>query len=809
MNVRISRHVFGCVQGYRTLGASPDVDRSDIFELETFSFGQTNATEYLDSLGHNPAYWCRWLRSGRWALTRVLKGKPDDKGRSTLLFVTALLDPSEWVGALGADATPLLCCDQLWVWSGESVLSSVKLNVGEPDKPVPGDTQRARVLSMLALVESRHGKPNETIVTSEHQFSPEDVRLLAMLLPHTSKESFSYAVRSLSEGLPVTINCLAGNASHGASARRIIRWSRGASYDPPVYTSAVAFFWKPGSPPPWKFVANCRAFGEAARQIRKAETPLGHSIGDAVSAGKEAPSSKPKRSWVNRYVVLAAALLILVGATACLVVWVRHKKQEDETRVQHAQKAFEDARAFIKGNSSSGFLPRDPKERKKLINRSKSIREQLRTTIDVPLESVDQQVRRDDLDNLNDWLFFANERDQTQSSIEKVLNEFDAFKNQTDLESPNPDGEQVRNDILSWKVKIQEQQRIASPLGPLYNDELRQASDEVDEWEQYLDELPIKRLLVEFDTFANEARLSELSERDRYPTDDIRRDVEEWTKQLLRQRETDTRIGDTLDTRLQDALARLDEWEQTCQRIILSCDEELQHLRAYYEQDLPTVLRNDFVNEFDSMGKRLDALPTRMAYVPKGLGTDRTPSLCKELQTVETLAEARKDAINKLRDRFTADYEQVEWLFDQYALHLSPPDARELRLPWKGAEEARRRCDSALRDWSDHKECKDRCDRIEEWRERASLSAYEYFRKVVDEADEAFRKWQQPPNRKAGEPAFAETRIEEAMEYYGQMRGAIEQHDKNNEYIEKATELESQIIAAQQKEPPENEGNPP
>ena len=102
--MRIERHVFGSRSGYTTLAQSGGISDSERRLLETFAFGQTNDPRYLDSLAQQPAYLSRPLGPRRRAITRVLRGHPDDQGRVTLLFPTAVLSTGDWVKTLRGDA---------------------------------------------------------------------------------------------------------------------------------------------------------------------------------------------------------------------------------------------------------------------------------------------------------------------------------------------------------------------------------------------------------------------------------------------------------------------------------------------------------------------------------------------------------------------------------------------------------------------------------------------------------------------------------------------------------------------------------
>jgi len=50
MEVKVSRHIFGSKDGYKTLAKSADVLPIECAQLEDFSYGQTNDSAYLKSL---------------------------------------------------------------------------------------------------------------------------------------------------------------------------------------------------------------------------------------------------------------------------------------------------------------------------------------------------------------------------------------------------------------------------------------------------------------------------------------------------------------------------------------------------------------------------------------------------------------------------------------------------------------------------------------------------------------------------------------------------------------------------------------
>jgi len=135
MNIKISHHIFGSSEGYRTLFQSASIIDTECEELESFSFGQTNDPDYINSLSNDPAYLVRKLKTGRWAITRVFKGFDDEYGRRTLLFHSVIVEQNVWLKTLDCDTQPLLFHPKLWKHKEQETVS-IKLD----SSPIPKET---------------------------------------------------------------------------------------------------------------------------------------------------------------------------------------------------------------------------------------------------------------------------------------------------------------------------------------------------------------------------------------------------------------------------------------------------------------------------------------------------------------------------------------------------------------------------------------------------------------------------------------------------------------------------------------------
>jgi hypothetical protein len=288
MEVIISRHIFGSIRGYTTLASSPDLKPEEVSALEILSFGQTNEESFLGSLRERPAFISRALNPGKWAVTRVFKGRPDDRNRTTLLFISAVITTDHWLRTLNGDVDKLLSCSGLWNWDGVKILRPLRVDVDTARDSIPPDV-RDKVLCLLGAVEKYMCEENTTVVAKNADFSPSVLRALNMVLPVQSRRVFSYAVRSLNDGLPFTLISMADEGSFGNSKRKIINWNPKSSFDDCPYTESLSLFWKVGEQPPWPFLDRCQTLlvdldlcneeqpfpteAIAARSPRTTETP--------------------------------------------------------------------------------------------------------------------------------------------------------------------------------------------------------------------------------------------------------------------------------------------------------------------------------------------------------------------------------------------------------------------------------------------------------------------------------------------------------------------------------------------------------
>ncbi len=477
VNLKVSRHVFGSRNGYRTLAASDDLTPDEIADLESFAFGQTNDAGYLASLKQTPAYWSRQLSSGRRAITRVLPGPHDDQGRQSLRFITAVLFVEDWLNALSGEDTPLLQNEIVWSWGGQTRLPQISVEVAKPPRVKPAPEQRARVLSLLGLIETISDSPSTTVVVEEGDLSLDELRMVLALLPVWYRPQFFYAVRGLSESLPVQLNYLARGASRGKSRRKIIRWTTGMSHAGAKYASGLAHFWKAGESPPWEFVSNCRAFGRLLPTYVGTDVPSGTVAAQPTVAVTS--HRKRARTRIPVYFWWILALAVVVGGTGLFV------RNTIATR-RHAETTLTAAEDFLAENADVEKLPAATDDRRAIIQKAETLVDDVAHLRDS--SRADRQAQLGG--RLHNWLTAANARTQEYGSLDDVLAGYRTYATQLGLDAPDsvnaiPDAT-TRTAVAGWKRRLEHAKQTADQIGGPYPERIESALNQVTLWRRHV-----------------------------------------------------------------------------------------------------------------------------------------------------------------------------------------------------------------------------------------------------------------------------------------------------------------------------------
>lgn len=205
--MHIERHVFGSISGYGTLARSPGLTAHECRQLESVAFGTPYEPSYQTSLSRKVACWSRPLGPGKRAISRVLQGQPDDAGRPTLLFVTAVVSADDWNFTVQGDVRPLLRQAELWKWDGSPNLAALEIDGIDPGPLRLGRDSAHRVMGLISLVELSW-TARQSVVVREEDYSLDEVAAVERLLPTAVRRNYSAVYRSLNPEMSASLNCL-------------------------------------------------------------------------------------------------------------------------------------------------------------------------------------------------------------------------------------------------------------------------------------------------------------------------------------------------------------------------------------------------------------------------------------------------------------------------------------------------------------------------------------------------------------------------------------------------------------------------
>lgn len=211
MQVSAATHLFGSVSGYRCLARSPGVSQAEDEALSDFGFGQSADEDFLAGLRSRPSAYGRPLPGGRFGITRVLRGPPDDHGRATLRRLTIILPSATYVSIRGA--LPRLVLDaRLWESAAFESSSDVSFAVepGSSARPGPdaqsvlGLWNAARATPGLGVIAGEGAEGTEVVLQAVAGASPADAAVLpwgvGLLVPMSSVSLIAMSPFGLDDG---------------------------------------------------------------------------------------------------------------------------------------------------------------------------------------------------------------------------------------------------------------------------------------------------------------------------------------------------------------------------------------------------------------------------------------------------------------------------------------------------------------------------------------------------------------------------------------------------------------------------------
>jgi hypothetical protein len=220
-DIHADTHVFGSTRGYGTVASSRGVREDEARELESFQFGEASTADRIARLETHAVMTGRALRSGRFAVSRMMPAGVDDAGRPTIEVITLLVEARDYAACVGA--LPRLASDaRFWLDARATAASGARL-AATGVEPAPRDPQVLRLFDLWrgALRAGAIG------VVSESE-SDAVLRLVASLDPADLLRC-RWGIGLLSISTPADICSVASGVSmHGA--RDVLRLAQQGSW---------------------------------------------------------------------------------------------------------------------------------------------------------------------------------------------------------------------------------------------------------------------------------------------------------------------------------------------------------------------------------------------------------------------------------------------------------------------------------------------------------------------------------------------------------------------------------------------------
>lgn len=142
--MRALTHLFGSVDGYRTMARTPGVNDAEDSALATLGFGSPRDEDEIDQLASSPCIAARLLPSGRYAITRLFAGARDVAGRSTIERRTLVLETTDWSTIAAGDLAGTLTDDRNWTRAAFADGQAIRLHVHASRDLLPQPTEAER-----------------------------------------------------------------------------------------------------------------------------------------------------------------------------------------------------------------------------------------------------------------------------------------------------------------------------------------------------------------------------------------------------------------------------------------------------------------------------------------------------------------------------------------------------------------------------------------------------------------------------------------------------------------------------------------
>ena len=209
-------HILGSRSGYTTLDATKALTSGERSELEVLSFGDATNEAAMRQLDSSAAMIGRRLKSGRFAISRMLPGGKDDAGRPTIEVISLVLEPDAYTAIAGA-LSDLAGDARIWRDAQDAVARGYELKVRSPTSVA---TDRRVLRAFDTWIAARKHRGVGLLDTSD---AAGILGMISLLNPSDRLE-LRWGVGVLSISAPVDVCTFAPSTSMNG-ARQVVRAS--------------------------------------------------------------------------------------------------------------------------------------------------------------------------------------------------------------------------------------------------------------------------------------------------------------------------------------------------------------------------------------------------------------------------------------------------------------------------------------------------------------------------------------------------------------------------------------------------------
>jgi hypothetical protein len=198
-------HLLASRDGYTTKACSPGIGDPEKRELEELVHGQPNDPAILTGLQIYPTACTRRLRSsGRFAISRILRGDPDSAGRQTIQVCSLILNEAVFAEVSAGDVWSLLNSGEVWRPDLFASGRPIRLPLMPP---VRRAVTHADVLLLDAWLRARSSRAGLATVES-NPGNDRSIASLGQILMPRDRIALLWGVRQFGAQTPISIASL-------------------------------------------------------------------------------------------------------------------------------------------------------------------------------------------------------------------------------------------------------------------------------------------------------------------------------------------------------------------------------------------------------------------------------------------------------------------------------------------------------------------------------------------------------------------------------------------------------------------------